>query len=1319
MYGAEGRPEMGVSERAFGFFARATPGTSGQMVSASVDDTVRASDAFFTVGLPPAAVISATVRTKVLYPDRNDLRVVYQLRDAIGESRVSLEQLSVSLMLVFDDVTSFELTCNTPTSASGVGECASLLPPTMFSSMQRQASLRVIVRYGTYTPLGSAQAGSIVLRAALVQSSLVSAGVVAVLPESPRFIGDFFEVEFRAHTGVPNFALVGWNVALEINSQVLDLVQVDFNSVYTTPTYRFVNHAARAVFSVVATGLSSGYTTADVMGASSLLLMKLGFVISNQISSGAHHAINGTVGAFVNQGTQRYLSNTRLRMTDYRGGRQNSGALIIEHVRSVGVLAVSETATLVNTATLHGSPSEHTIQVLELYDRAASPAALSMGYTCHSLDPMVVSVLPSSCTLSVAAHQAGGLASVDVQSVNGTSLVQVPFAVWAPLTLQVFLRDTHLGALDGLAAATDCAVGEQYQTTSASAAAVFGGGNLTSTGLLDVSILVVFSSSDPSVIAIKGSTILGVAPGSALVNAEVAAAGLAPTAAAVSVSSDAVAVVALRTAVVTHISWVQSPPSVYPWLPLDGSFAVRARLEHAFSREGDSGVVVVNAVFADGSEQALPASQLAVASETSSLDASLQGDVWRVGVSVGAVRSCGILLSVDWKVCNRTVVSSGAAVNIQMPSVDAISAQAAHPRLAPAGDGATVTPISISSSTSIFVSVLFSDGTSRGMSTDSRLLLELDGPSGGCAEIHGVNGVRILPGSTCDTLTVKASIPSLASGVYALATITVVRLSHVVAYTFAHPTYQSPREDDEWKVLERFHLLGCSGQYQRGQLYVGAMLTDESVVVVSSQSVVDSLTPDVLSVIQVSGVWLVVPVAAGSGILSVTFEGHRRLLERVVTESELQLSSISLTIPGVSGVNRMTFGGLYAITRPVSVRLTFANGLIVTDMTTLDWLPFSSLISLESSDLAAIVAQNSSFRLMGNGLETSLTARSACDSSMSSTLLVAPNLHPDVGDVDLGLTRGLQFQQTGLQLRVPVSANVNDGRLVNYQVEVYFDPEVFTASSCVGGALQGFTCTINDPLERVKLIANDLTSTVSGSLVDLGTFSLEVRLSGVTFLNGTIVELIRMSAALGTEIRTRLQPIAAGSGFADVRTSGARRQMRSTGGHSYLASEKAHARRQLLTRCELENGCFAGRYGDVNGDCLLTSYDVLWAEQVIVGDRALGELCPWAQLQLDPTLDGEAATVEDAYYLRLAAANKYRFLDPNSVRVDSSLVVGGSSNALSVTVRVFTDTSEPADQRTHVRVEIGYSHLGGQLVCKCRARCLRGWALGGRVCCEW
>ncbi|KAL3929931.1 MAG: hypothetical protein SGPRY_001752 [Prymnesium sp.] len=341
------------------------------------------------------------------------------------------------------------------------------------------------------------------------------------------------------------------------------------------------------------------------------------------------------------------------------------------------------------------------------------------------------------------------------------------------------------------------------------------------------------------------------------------------------------------------------------------------------------------------------------------------------------------------------------------------------------------------------------------------------------------------------------------------------------------------------------------------------------------------------------------------------------------------------------------------------------------------------------SDPTAITADASGrFTLLGNGHEpTQLFASYACDSLVSASVFVAANLQPSVGDVDLGQSEGLQFQQSGTTLSVPVYGNSQDGVLVNYQIEVYFDPNVFLASACEGGALQGFTCTINDPLERVKLIASDTASSYGSSRTSLGKFSLSIKASAVTLINGTIVEFVRNLYTTGEESRTSLEPIMAGAGFADVRSS-ARRLLDSSSRQPWYPDVHHMRRRRLATSCVLESGCNAGIWGDINGDCRLTSYDALWAEQVIVGDRLLESLCPWARAQLDPTQDGQPAKVEDARYIRFAAANKYRFLQ--SVTLDTQHVYAGSQGSLGVTARVLDDLSEPALARTRVRIEIGY-----------------------------
>ena len=221
-------------------------------------------------------------------------------------------------------------------------------------------------------------------------------------------------------------------MSLTFDAQVLQLAQTSFSTVFTTPTYTSDNSAG--AFSVVATGLSSGYTNADVQGLSSLQLMTLTFDVSS--GSGALTSVlSGVVGAFVNQGTQKYLSDAPLVVTDYRGGAQSTGALVLETVVGVGVFAYSLSASLVNTATLNGQSVSSSVTVMQLYSRASSGSSITSQYTCSSPNSTVLTVATSSCTVSLTSqHTSGGHSLVNVLASDGTTLVQVPM-VAGPSTI--------------------------------------------------------------------------------------------------------------------------------------------------------------------------------------------------------------------------------------------------------------------------------------------------------------------------------------------------------------------------------------------------------------------------------------------------------------------------------------------------------------------------------------------------------------------------------------------------------------------------------------------------------------------------------------------------------------------------------------------------------------------------------------------------------------------------------------------------------------------------------------------------------------------
>ena len=195
-------------------------------------------------------------------------------------------------------------------ASSGIGECAATLSASLFSSSARPATVTVSGRYGSQTPFGSSTAGAVTLAATVVTSDLTSAGMIARLPASPRFVGDRFDVQISSHTGAAAFALVGWALNLVFYPQVLQLAASSFNTVYSTPTFTSDNTAG--TFNVVATGLSSGSTNADVQGQDSLQLITLTFDVSGGSGTQAN-VLSGVVGSFVNQGRRSTCLTRRSR----------------------------------------------------------------------------------------------------------------------------------------------------------------------------------------------------------------------------------------------------------------------------------------------------------------------------------------------------------------------------------------------------------------------------------------------------------------------------------------------------------------------------------------------------------------------------------------------------------------------------------------------------------------------------------------------------------------------------------------------------------------------------------------------------------------------------------------------------------------------------------------------------------------------------------------------------------------------------------------------------------------------------------------------
>jgi hypothetical protein len=313
----------------------------------------------------------------------------------MGESRISLSGLGVALRLVFaDGGADYAFTCSQPSSV-GIGECQSTVPSSQFGSMLRSAQANLAASYGS-SPVASASGGAVSLQPVVTPGTLTSAGVLASLPRSPRYVGDQFSVRISAHTGAAAVALKAWGLRLRYNTSNLVLVGTPtFSAVYQTPTY--VHNAQQGTFDVITTGTQASYPDSTVTAKTSLYLMTMQFRVVSGAGSTSLPAFEGTVDQMVNQNTQDYVSNVPVQVTDHRGSLFNSSSLVIEATSVVGVLAYLETASQVNTAALNGTVISSQVLRWGLNPRAApsaSPRAL------HCLPRHLRSLLASSPTVA-------------------------------------------------------------------------------------------------------------------------------------------------------------------------------------------------------------------------------------------------------------------------------------------------------------------------------------------------------------------------------------------------------------------------------------------------------------------------------------------------------------------------------------------------------------------------------------------------------------------------------------------------------------------------------------------------------------------------------------------------------------------------------------------------------------------------------------------------------------------------------------------------------------------------------------------------------
>ncbi|KAJ1626335.1 hypothetical protein T492DRAFT_878665, partial [Pavlovales sp. CCMP2436] len=470
------------------------------------------------------------------------------------------------------------------------------------------------------------------------------------------------------------------------------------------------------------------------------------------------------------------------------------------------------------------------------------------------------------------------------------------------------------------------------------------------------------------------------------------------------------------------LSWGEQPPSSVAAIPVGSSFTTSATLAQVLTLEGDSAGVYAWAHYSDGTSAKVPATDLLVTPLTTSLapTAGNGNQPWKIEVAKGALWGCGELVRTQWKVCQAVVAQDDALVFINLPKPSSMSATPLNARLTSPSNPATHAPVSVATSTRVTIIVEFDSGATADFSTDTRATITLDAASEACATV-ALNLVSIVSGATCSEITVLVAVPDY--GMSQSFTLPVVYLQLLTVLATPYPTYSGSTS----KVMDTLHKIDCTAHYQHATPAAYATLTDATQYTVTNSAVFASTSS---SVISVSGTGTASRLRGTSiGFVNVTASwasATSAAYALEVTDNEVTISSLHFAYTDLSSFNTLT--GFVGTTKVGRVQVIFDDGTQFTNFfTRVDWIPTPELLAFTSSapNAASISTQGVLTLEENHYARIDAAVVSACSAEMTYVVDIAANLAADVGDVDLGNKVGVQFDQAGDTVEVPVRINAD------------------------------------------------------------------------------------------------------------------------------------------------------------------------------------------------------------------------------------------------------------------------------------------------------
>lgn len=949
--------------------------------------------------------------------------------------------------------------------------------------------------------------------------------------------------------------------------------------------------------------------------------------------------------------------------------------------------AYSESADLVNTAVIDGRIVTANITILAI--QRSGDVILLPEANCTSLSE-AVQVTKNCSNLFLNGSEPRGSAEAQVKVQFGQINTIISVRVWFPvLPLKLTLPHTELAEVSGWLEfnANSGKCDQRYQWTGVESEAQFTYDKVHFENISTTSLVRdLLKSLNESVATVDNlGNVYGMSPGQTVIRAvnPLTSNFLASTEIKVT-SSRRTAVQLIDIVMVTNLS-VIIPDPPYPRLSTQ---TAEAFVHQDLRRDYTSGALVACVTFNDGRRQKLN-SALGLQFK------SLQIHVLRItgqseAVSVGS--GSGILQA-DWFLppsrCYPNGFSLGVGYEVTKVSLSPpvrLEVNGVSPQITFPGDKSTVAGIPTSSP--ISVTLVFENDYRVDMSSDSRTVYDLSKSEGFFSVQRGHNNTPIItPNSRGKSgkkdLVVRFTHFSVTSSV----SINIVTYTALVLLAKPYPPYPGAPHIDS---LSR---IANTNAHEMASLSLVMVLSDSSNYDITGHEVTSfsSRSSDVIVGQKAANR---VTVKSGATPSFAVLDGNFGNVD--TTNLGIFIKSSSVTVTNITNFvllpdNNQTLSGVEnSLVAQVQLSLTFDNGRLVPQFYDGGVALFSGLISLtsENDNIFTVDSLTGQITLRRNYHRTlSLTATAAV-SLVTSSLTMACNLLPAVGDVDLGEESGLPLppRYVGSSVQFQVRLNAGERRGVQkIDLTLTYDYSKLAVMYLRKGSVWNTCVSDLDTLGQISL--DCLSNSPLNGIVRVADITFNATSSGLASILGSVI-----TDTYG------LSSLVAGTVDQEVMGTGKRRR-RSV--HDQERQDLLDFRKERLRRavpcapptCQCDKLLLPG---DVNRDCLFDLGDVIfvlryYSFSIFNFSDATGIIFRQS-LSSNQTRDidvdrNSAVNPADAFYLVRAFLGLVRFVSSVSV---IPVQVLSSDCQLSLSVTLTSKNGPASDANTIVFFDITY-----------------------------